>query len=233
MRFKMSRAEVGTSRRSTRVDLDDQHVFGRGVAKEREDHRIAHVAAVPVRCAIDRDGLEQHRQRGRCHHDVGRDFLAREDAQPPGRHIGGGDEQLHIGIAAHRLEIDEALDHILERIDVEGIEIVGRKVLRHRVEPGLDRRALKRHEREQALHDLALAERQVAVDADRAPEIREPLPRLLPAAACHAVGQHHGIQRARRSSGQTIDDKATVFQEIVEHAPGKRARARHHLAGRD
>ena len=40
-----------------------------------------------------------------------------------------------LAVAAHRVEIDEALDQVLERIDVERVEIVGRPVARQRAEP--------------------------------------------------------------------------------------------------
>jgi hypothetical protein len=71
---------------------------------------------------------------------------------------------------------------ILERIDVERIEIVGRKIARHQVEPGLHRRAFDRRERQQAFHDGPLHGRQIAGAADRAPEIGEPLLRFRAAA---------------------------------------------------
>jgi hypothetical protein len=91
-------------------------------------------------------------------------ILSRGKTQAAGRHIGGGDEQRQFPAAAHRVEIDEPLDQVLERVDVEGIEIVGREIARHRIEPRLHGRAVERHEREQALDGLALDERQVAVD---------------------------------------------------------------------
>ena len=128
-----------------------------GGAEERKDHRIADIAAVPVGHAVDLDRAEQERQAGRRHHHVGRDLLAREDAHAAGLHIGRGNEELQIGARAHRLEIDEALDQVLERIDVERVEVVGRKIARQRVEPGLHRRAFERHEREQPVHHARAA----------------------------------------------------------------------------
>ena len=43
-------------------------------------------------------------------------------------HIGGGDEELAAGVVANAVEIDKALDQLLERIDIERVEIVGRPI---------------------------------------------------------------------------------------------------------
>ena len=142
---------------------------------------------------------------------------------PAGLHIGRRDENLQVGIGAQRFEIDEPLDQILERIDVERIDVIGREIARHRVEPGLHRRAFERRERQQPLHDGALQGRQAAAGGGRAPELGEPLLRLLAAAACKAVGQHHGIHRARRRAGNALDGEPVVAQKLFEHAPGEGA----------
>jgi hypothetical protein len=118
--------------------------------------------------------------------------------QASGRHIGRGDEQLQWRIGTHRLEIDEAIDEILERIYIERVEIIGREVVRHRVEPCCHRRAFERHEREQTLDQLALDHRQVAVDAGSAPEVGQARARDFGSAAGEAVGDHHRIHCARR-----------------------------------
>ena len=131
-----------------RIDLHDQHVLGLGRAEERIEHRIAEIAAVPIGHAVDLDRAEHRRQAGRGHHRLGGNLLVRENMQPPGLHIGGGDED-RPRVGAQALEIDEALDQILERIDVERIEIVGRKILRPGGQPVEGRRAFARQQREQ------------------------------------------------------------------------------------
>ena len=88
---------------------------------------LAGVAAVPVGHAVDLDRAEHVAAGGRGHHRVGGDLLAREHAQPPGVHVGRRDEQRQVAAFAHRLEIDEALDQVAQRIDVERVEIVGRQ----------------------------------------------------------------------------------------------------------
>src|SRR5512143_10844 len=117
-----------------RIDLNDQHVLGAGRAEERIDDRIAEIAAVPVRHAVDRDGAEYRGQTGRGHHRLGGNLLAREYVQAAGLHIGCGDENLPC-VRAQTIEVDEALDEILERVDVEWIDVVGREIARPGGEP--------------------------------------------------------------------------------------------------
>ena len=191
----------------------------RGRAQERDDGGIAAVAAVPVGHPVDVDRAEKERQRGRGHHHFRADFRAVEDPQLAGVDVGGRDEQVEPVVAADRLEVDEAFDHVLERIDVERVEIIRRQHARHRAEP----QPLARDEREQALDHAALQVGQVAVDAHRAPEIGQPLARLVGSPAREPVGQHDRVDRARRSAGNTLDLEAAVVEQLVEDAPGERA----------
>src|SRR5205807_5254742 len=119
---------------------------------------------------------------------LGCDLLAGEYLELAGAHVGRRNEQLEIAVAPDRLEIDEALDQLLERIDVERVEIVGRPEARERAEP----RGL-RSEREQPVDDTALQVGQMAVDAHGAPEVGEALPRVLGAAAREAVGNERRV----------------------------------------
>jgi hypothetical protein len=89
-------------------------------------------------------------------------------------------KDLQIGKGAHRVEIDEALEQILERIDVERIDVVGRKIARHHVEPRLHRRAFERRERQQPLHTARCSGGKLPLLL-RAPEIGKPLLRFLTA----------------------------------------------------
>ena len=127
MRLTISCDVCGVDAPQHRIDLHHQHVLGVGGAEERIDRRIGGVAAVPVGHAVDLDRAEHVRQRRRGHHRVGVDLLARKHAQPAGVHIGRRDEQRHLAFL-HRVEIDEADDQVLQRIDVERIEIVGRQI---------------------------------------------------------------------------------------------------------
>ena len=97
-----------------------------------------------------------------------------ENAQPSRPHIGRGDKDLRALGFPHRLKIDEALDQVFQRVDVERIEIVRRKILRYRLEPDAHRRIFERYEREQSIDRFALRLGEVSAVARRVPEIGEP-----------------------------------------------------------
>ena len=131
--------------------------------------------------------------------------------------------KMHALVGAQTFEIDKALDQILERIDVERVEVIGRQIFRPGVEPVEGRRILVRQQREQPVGHRALQRRQVAADACRAPEIGEPLARLVGSAALEAVGEHHRVDRAGRGAGNALDREPPVLQQMIEHAPGEGA----------
>ena len=135
--------------------------------------------------------------------------------------MGGGDENLTRMVGADQLEIDEALDQLLERIDVERIEIVGRPQLRQCAEPW--RRGRPRHQRKEPLDGGARQARQVAVEACGPPELGKPLARGRRPAAGEPVGQHHRVEGAGRGAGNTGDLEPLIGQQLVDHAPGEGA----------
>ena len=59
-----------------RIDLHQENIVRPGIVEEREERRIAHIAAVPIGHAVDLDGTERGRQAGRGHEVVGGEFLA-------------------------------------------------------------------------------------------------------------------------------------------------------------
>ena len=206
-----------------RVDLDDQHILGAGGAKKRKDHRIAAIAAIPIRHAIDLHRAKQRRQASRRHNGICCDLLAAENAHAPGLDIGRRNENLQIGIGAQLLEIDKALDQILERIDVERIDVIGRKIARNRIDPGLYRRAFERRERQQPFHNRALRARQISRARCGPPEISKPFLRFFAAAAGQTIGQHDRVDRPCRGAGDALDDEPLVAQYLLEHTPGESA----------
>jgi hypothetical protein len=62
---------VGTPLAQRGVDLHQQQVVGRALGDQRQQRRVAGVAAVPVGLAVDLHRLEQQRQAGRGQHHVG------------------------------------------------------------------------------------------------------------------------------------------------------------------
>ena len=229
----MSRLEVGVVWRASGLIWMSSTSSVCVVLNRRKDRRIAEIAAVPVRHAVDLDRAEQQRQAGGRQDHIGVDLVMRENAQPAGMHIGGADEQLRGRGFPDGVEIDEALDQFLQRVDVERIEIVRRQILRHRLEPDPHRRIFQRQKREQAVDGLALQVGQTAAQAGGAPEIGQPLARFLAPAARQPVGQQHGVDRAGGSAGNALDLEPPVVEQVIEHAPAEGAVARRRPAARD
>ena len=96
MRFMISLDEVGVACRTSGLICTTSTSSVVGRAEERKDHRIAEIAAVPIRHAVDLDGAKQERQAGRSHHRIGGDLLARKNAHAAGLHIGRRNENLQV-----------------------------------------------------------------------------------------------------------------------------------------
>ena len=75
-----------------RIDLNENRVLGGAFAHQRGDGGIAGIAAVPIRLAVDLDGLKHGRQARRGEQDVRRDGVVAKHVAAAGMHIGGGDE---------------------------------------------------------------------------------------------------------------------------------------------
>src|SRR5262245_6234464 len=63
----------------------------------------------------------------------------------------------------------------------------------------------------------------MSVHADCTPELRQPLSRLLGAAAIKAVGEHDRVHGAGGCAGNRLDVQAAVRQQLIEDAPGERS----------
>ena len=131
-----------------------------GGAEERKDRRIADVAAVPIGHAVDLDRAE-HRAAGRPRPSPRRrSILSRGNTRSrPVCTLVAEMNSCRSWPGAHRVEIDEALDQVLQRIDVERVEIVGRQIARQRLDPGLHRRASIGRQREQPVDHARAARR--------------------------------------------------------------------------
>ena len=124
----------------------------------------------------------------------------------------------------YRVEIDEALDQVLERIDVERIDIVGRQDIatshRTRRRSAMPSSGRNENRRSSALRCSSgrspprLAARQKSASRLRA---SSGPPRASPSASMH------GIDRAGRRAGNALDLEPPVLEQMIEHAPGEGA----------
>ena len=144
---------------------------------------------------------------------IGRELLCLEDRHLAGPDIGRADEDLDIRAGAHPIEVDERVDRVPQRIDVERVRLVGTEAWRDDVRPGLAPEAQHQAEKPRWAGERdpsRLARRQNVSSALRAPSIppsSQPstittafiAPALAPVIASTA--------------------EAAVFEEGVEHAP--------------
>ena len=70
------------------IDVQDDHIARVGVVEQRIEHRVTHVAAVPIVLAVNLHGLEQERQTCRCEYYVGGDLVGVKNLHFTGAHIG-------------------------------------------------------------------------------------------------------------------------------------------------
>ena len=132
--------------------------------------------------------------------------------------IGRGDEELGTAARADRLKVDETLYELLERIDVERIEIVGRQEVARRAP---NHSPLARHEGKQPIDHCALqSSGSWPSTLTRAPEIGEPRRASSGSAAVEPVGEHDRVDRSRRGAGNPVDAQAAHrSRNVIEDAP--------------
>ncbi len=183
------------------VDLHNDDVATGLHTEQREQRGVAGVATVPIRRAINHHRLKQLRQAGRRHDVIGGELRAIEDADAPRLHIRGADKKLDRCAVAHALEINQLLHHLLQRIHVERIEIVGAGPARSPIGPerGV---ALLRPARQKGVQKRHHRRAAIGVGAPSFghafPEFTQTRPRARGAAFGETVGQHHRAHRARR-----------------------------------
>jgi hypothetical protein len=59
--------------------------------------------------------------------------------------------------------------------------------------------------------------------ADAGPETPQGFARAGPAAGHQAVGQHHGVHRARAGAADGVEFDTFFFEQSIQHAPGEGA----------
>ena len=103
---------------------------------------------------------------------IGREFLSPEDRNLAGPDIGRADEDLDIGAGAHAIKVDERVDRVPQRIDVERVGLVWTEASGDHVHPGL-----VVPEAQHQVEESALGRGTGRADARRAPEGFEPAAR--------------------------------------------------------
>src|SRR6516165_11827138 len=107
------------------IDLDQQQILGLRCANQRIKSRVAYITSIPIGLGADFDRAKKVRQTSRRNDHLRRHFRSPEYVQFSGPYICRRDEELQAIERPHRFEIDKASDQILQRVDIERIEIVG------------------------------------------------------------------------------------------------------------
>ena len=150
-------------------------------------------------------------------------LLARKYFHLAGAHIGRRQEQLDHLLLAHAVEIDFGIDQVAQRIDVEGIELIGRQDAAERVDEHVVRRLI---EAEIRVHLIEDGRR----DEARRGDLRHLLPEIPQSFACafaaverKPVGEHDRIDAAGAGRRDAVEADPVVFENPIEHAPGEGA----------
>ena len=98
---------------------------------------------------------------------------------PPSFLLRCGDEELGLSARTYALEVDQRLQRVPERVDVERIGFVGAERPRPSIQPQVRRRAVRAPIAEEAVEQVLLCGRERAVKADPLPEVRDAVLRLL------------------------------------------------------
>ena len=122
-----------------------------------------------------------------------------------------------------RVEVDRLLEHVLQRVVVGGIELVGRDQPAHQVEHQERRRVVERVVVQQPVERRGLQRAHGRGMADPPPEAGERLLRALAPAFGQAVGQHHGVHGPGAGGRHALERDPLVLEQPVEHAPGEGA----------
>lgn len=154
--------------------------------------------------------MEGLRQAGRGQNAGGLQLGVLEQAHLAGLDVGRGDQQARRIRRAQAIEVDQAAQEVLERVQPERIELVGREHMRREVE---------REARERAATGGCPA----AQLGDAAPECIEAGAGRFGATLQPASREDHGIHRPGRSAADRPGTKARIFEQAVEHAPGERS----------
>ena len=149
---------------------------------------------------------------------IGRELRCPEDRNLAGPHVGRADEDLGIPARPHAIEVDQRLDRIPQRIDIERIGLVGTHVLGNDFGPGpIDPTA--KHPAEQ----LALVQSKRRIQTGPTPERFEGGARPIDPALEPALHHHHSVHRAGTGTGDRFNGQTPVLEKGVKYAPGEGA----------
>ena len=133
-------AAQSDARHAVRLELAEpagEHVARRAGIDQREEAGIAHIAAIPVRHAVDHDGLEQVRQAGRCQQRQAQRIDALSLDATSLNPMGSGGYKLHLSLR-NKTAVDVAAPSIeLSLTDANGAPLARRVLGPEALSPAL------------------------------------------------------------------------------------------------
>ncbi|MEZ5862829.1 MAG: hypothetical protein R3D25_01640 [Geminicoccaceae bacterium] len=150
--------------------------------------------------------MVERRQAGRGEDRFERQPGIVEEAEPAGPEVGRGDQERRPPGPTQGIEVDQSLQQVAQRIEVEGVELVGGKQARG----GVDDRVRKTGR----LQPQGLA-------PDRAPELGQGGAGPVRPAGDPAGSENHGIDGSGRAAADGAHLQPVDTGQPVEHAPGE------------
>jgi hypothetical protein len=140
-----------------------------------------------------------------------------------GAHIRGAEAELQpAACLLEYVEIDRLLENLAQRIDVEGIELIGRHQPRHHIERKIWHRIFERSVAHQTIENRGLHGAERRGMADSPPEVGERLARSLAPAFDQPVTEHGGIHATGAGRDHAFEIEPLIFEQAIEHTPGER-----------
>ena len=205
-----------------RVQLDDQGVTAPGGPAHRLQCRVGDIAAVPIAFSVDDRRVEQIRQAPRCQHHVDGQFVLAKAPESAGGDVGGIDEQLDLAALADAFEVDQFVQRIAQRVDLERIGDIRRNHPRDRQAHLVDRRKIQRIIVGLLLPERALERRHPRSRiANSEPEMIELRTGMGGIALHQAFAADHGVHRASARAADRGNLDIVFLEQAVEDAPGE------------
>ena len=140
-----------------------------------------------------------------------------------GAHVGRRQEQLDRATFAQNFEVDDAFEHVAQRVQVHRVQLVGRHDPRQNVHDHEDRAVVEAVIARHLVIPRRLERALGALVADLLPEFLELLARTLGPADGQAVPEHRGVHRPGTGGAHRVESDPAILEQFIENAPGESA----------